>query len=118
MVLVEARVLCGDDSMLEIGRDLVQRNEFVSLAIGGVANLGLKAALHVHHGCRWVDPPGGQKQQCGKRPQKHHTDDKPSEKGSDETLPKGVLGGASGASVTFQNNRLGSVKRRFTHTYP
>jgi hypothetical protein len=29
MVLVEARVLCGDYSVLEIGRNLVERNEFV-----------------------------------------------------------------------------------------
>ena len=33
MVLVEVRVLCGDDSVLEIGRDLVEGNELVAFAI-------------------------------------------------------------------------------------
>jgi hypothetical protein len=46
----------------------------------------------VHRGCRWVDPPGGHKDQHGERPNKHHTDDKPSNKGSDGTLPKRSLG--------------------------
>jgi hypothetical protein len=39
-------------------------------------------ALDVHRGCRWVDPAGGHKGQRGKRPKKHHADDKPSKKGS------------------------------------
>jgi hypothetical protein len=30
MVLVEVRVLCGDYGVLEIGRDLAERNEFVA----------------------------------------------------------------------------------------
>jgi hypothetical protein len=63
MVLVEVRVLCGDYSVLEIGRDLVQRNEFVAFAIRRVVNPGLQAPLDVHRGCRWVDPPGGHKDQ-------------------------------------------------------
>jgi hypothetical protein len=46
----------------------------------------------VHRGCRWVDPPGGHKDQRGKRPNKHHADGKPSNKGSEETLPKRGLG--------------------------
>ena len=33
MVLVEARVLCGDDSVLEIGRDLTKGCEFVEFVI-------------------------------------------------------------------------------------
>src|SRR6516164_8666652 len=53
MVLVEARVFRGDDSMLEIGRDLAQRNEFVRR----VVNPSLQAALQVHRGGWWVDPP-------------------------------------------------------------
>jgi hypothetical protein len=78
MVLVEARVLRGDDSVLEIGRDLAERNEFVAFVIRRVVNPGLQAALDVHRGCRRVDPPGGHKDQRGKRPEKHHSDDKPS----------------------------------------
>jgi hypothetical protein len=92
MVLVEARVLCGDYSVLEIGRDLAERNEFVMFAIRLVVNPSLEAALHVHRGCRWVDPPDGHKNQRGKRPKKHHADDKPSQKGSEEASPNRGLG--------------------------
>jgi hypothetical protein len=46
----------------------------------------------VHRGCRWVDPPGGHKDQRGKRPNKHQADGKPPNKGSEETLPKRGLG--------------------------
>jgi hypothetical protein len=92
MVLVEVRVLCGDYSVLEIGRDFPQRNEFVAFAIRRVVNPGLQAALDVHRGCRWVDPPGGHKDQRGKRPKKHHSDDKPSNKGPEEARPKRGLG--------------------------
>jgi hypothetical protein len=88
MVLIEARVLSGDYSVLEIGRDLAERNEFVAFMIRHVVNPGLQAALGVHHGRRRVDPPGGHKDQCGKRPKKHHADDKPSNKGSEEARPK------------------------------
>src|SRR5579859_1714950 len=61
MMLVEARILRGDNSMLEIGRDLAQRNEFVSFAIRRVVNPGLQPALYVHRGGRRVDPPGNHK---------------------------------------------------------
>jgi len=78
MVLVKVRVLCGDYSVLQVGRDLAERNEFVALAIRRAVNPGLHAALHVHRGCWWVDPPCGHKNQHGKRPNKHDADDKPS----------------------------------------
>jgi hypothetical protein len=92
MVLVEVGVLCGDYSVLEIGRDLAERNEFVAFAIWRVVNPGLQAALDVYRGCRWVDPPGGYKDQRGKRPKKHYSDDKVSNQGSEETRPKHDLG--------------------------
>src|SRR5580658_8868803 len=92
MVLVEVRVLCGDYSVLEIRRDLVERNEFVAFAIRRVVKPGLQAALDVHCGRRRVDPPGGHEHQRGKRPKKHHADDKPSNKGSEEASPKRGLG--------------------------
>ena len=38
MVLVEVRVLCGDDSVLKIGRDLAERNELVPLLIRRAVN--------------------------------------------------------------------------------
>jgi hypothetical protein len=65
MVLVEVRVLCGDDSVLEVGRDLAEWNEFVAFAIGRVANPRLQAALDVHRGGWGVDPPGGDKDERG-----------------------------------------------------
>ena len=88
MMLVEARVFRGDDRMLKIGRDLAQRNEFVSFVIRRVVHPGLQAALHVHRGGRWVDPPGSHKDQRSQRPKKRHSDDKPSNEGSERTLPK------------------------------
>jgi hypothetical protein len=64
--------------MLEIERDLAERNEFVAFSIRRVVNPGLHAALHVHHGCRRVNPPRAHKSQRGKQPQKHHANDNPS----------------------------------------
>ena len=61
MMLVEARVFRGDDGMLEMERDLAERNEFVSFVIGRAVNPGLPAALHVDGGGGWVDPAGGDK---------------------------------------------------------
>jgi hypothetical protein len=40
-----------------------------------VVNPGLHAALDLHRGGWWVDPPGGDKQQCGKRPKKQRNDE-------------------------------------------
>ena len=88
MMLVEARVFRGDDRMLEIGRDLAQRNEFVSYVIRRVVNPRLQAALHVHRGGRWVDPPGSHKDQHRKRPKKRHSDEKPSNEGLESAFPK------------------------------
>jgi hypothetical protein len=48
MVLVEARVLRGDYSVLKIGRDLAERNESVAFVIRRVVNPCLQAALDVH----------------------------------------------------------------------
>jgi hypothetical protein len=75
MVLIETRVLSGDDSVLEIGRDLAERNEFVAFLIRRAMYPGLQAALDVHGGGRWVDPPGGHKKQHGKRPEKQRADE-------------------------------------------
>ena len=96
MVLVEARVFRCDYSVLEIGRDLAERNECVAFMIGSVVNPSLQSALHVHRGCRWVDPPAGQEDQHGKRPNKRHADDKRSNKRSEKTLAKPGLGGYVG----------------------
>jgi hypothetical protein len=58
-MLIEARVLRGDDSVLEVRRDLAERNEFVMCQVGLVVNESLEAALDMDRGCRWVDPAGG-----------------------------------------------------------
>ena len=92
MMLVEARVLRGDNSMLEIGRDMAQWNEFVSFVIRRMVSPGLQAALHVHRGARWVDPPGSHKDQYSKRPKKRPSDEKPSNEGSERDFPKRGLG--------------------------
>jgi hypothetical protein len=96
MVLVKARILRGDDSVLEIGRDLFERNEIVVFAIRFVVNPGLQAALDVQGGGRRVDPPCRHKSQRGKRPKKHYSEAKPSNKGSEEALPSRGLGGRVG----------------------
>jgi hypothetical protein len=59
-----------------------------------VVNPGLQVALDVHRGCRWIDQPGGQKNQRGKRPKKHDADGDPSDKGSEKTLAKRFPGAA------------------------
>src|ERR1700756_1272092 len=53
-VLIEARVLRGDDSVLEIGRDLAERNECVAFVVRLAVNPSMQAALDVHSGGRWV----------------------------------------------------------------
>ena len=70
MVLIEARVFRGDYGVLEIGRNLAERNKLVAFAIRGVVNPGLEAALDVHRGGRRVDPPRGQRDQRGQQPKK------------------------------------------------
>jgi hypothetical protein len=50
MVLLEARVLRGDYSVLEIGPDLAERNEFVAFVKRSVVNPGLQSALDVDRG--------------------------------------------------------------------
>jgi hypothetical protein len=66
---------------------LVQRDEFVSFVVWRVVNPGLQAALHMHRGGRWVDPPGSHKEQNSKRPKKHRSQEKPSSKGSESAFP-------------------------------
>jgi hypothetical protein len=70
---------------------LAERNEFVAFAIGSAVNPGLQVALDVDRSCRWVDPPGGRKDQRGKRPKKRHGYNKPSNEGSKEVIPTWVL---------------------------
>jgi hypothetical protein len=88
MMLVEARVFGCDDRVLEIERDLAERNEFGSLVIRRVVKPGLEAALHLHRGGRWVDPPGRDKEQHGERPKKGQSEEKPFNDGAERDFPK------------------------------
>ena len=92
MVLVEARVFRGDDSVLEIGRDLAERNECVAFVVGLVVNPGLQAPLNVNRGGRRVDPAGGHQGQRGKRPHEHDANEEPSNEGPKKMAPKRSLG--------------------------
>ena len=93
MVLVEARVLGGDDGVLEVGRDLAERNECVAFLIGLAVDQGLYTALDVQCGRGRVDPSGGHKGQRGKRPAKHESGEKPPDKGTeDASTARGLLG--------------------------
>ena len=62
MVLVEARIFRGNNSVLKIGRYLTERDKFVAFAIWRAVNPGLQATLDVHCSGRRIDPPGGQKE--------------------------------------------------------
>ena len=77
VMLVESGVLGGNDSVLEIGRDFPERNEFVAFVIWRAVNPGLQAALDMHRSGWRVDPAGGQKCQRGQAPKKHKADDEP-----------------------------------------
>lgn len=68
MVLVKARVLSGDDGVLKIGPDLVERDEVVPFAIGFVVPPGLQPAFDMHSSGWRVDPAGGQKQEREEQP--------------------------------------------------
>src|ERR1700722_20383557 len=92
MVLVEAGVLGGDYGVLEIGRDLAERNELAAFAIRRVAKPGLQMALDVDCGRRRVDPAGGHEGQRSERPKKRYADDKPSDQGTEEAPATRVLG--------------------------
>jgi hypothetical protein len=94
MMLIKALVFRGDDSMPEIGRDSVERNEFIAFVIRRVVNPGLQAALRVHRGGRRVDPSGSHKDQRRKRPKKRRPDEKPSNEGSEPAFPRRDLRGS------------------------
>ena len=86
MVLVEARVFCGDNGMLELKRDLAEWHKFVSFAISRAVNPCLHAALHVHRGGRRIDPPGSHQDQHGQRPNKRQSDENPSKDGPERDV--------------------------------
>jgi hypothetical protein len=95
MMLIEAPILRGHDRVLEIGRNLAERNKSVALVIRRAVNPGLHAALDVHSGCRRVNPPGGHKDQRIKRPDKCRGDEDPSNRGPEKTPPTWGSGGCT-----------------------
>ena len=86
MVLVEARVLGGDDGVLEVGRDLAQWNELVVLVVGLAVNEGLEAALDVDSGGGRVDESGGDESERGGEPGGDEAEADGEKDGADEGL--------------------------------
>ena len=93
VVLIETRVFCGDDGVLEIGRDLVDREEGVALAIRFAVHPGLHAAFDVDGGGGRVDPAEGEKGERGEGPDEDDAEGDPFEDGSGRELSRGSLGG-------------------------
>lgn len=65
VVLVEAGVFSGDDGVLEVGRDLAERDEAVAGVVGTMVDPGLEAALNVDGGGGRIDEAGGEERECG-----------------------------------------------------
>jgi hypothetical protein len=80
--------------------------------IGRAVNPGLQAALDVHGGCGRVDPPGGHKEQRGKRPKEDDDNEKPSNKRSKGGSERGSDGGSE---KTFPKRGFGVRVWAFSH---
>jgi hypothetical protein len=76
--------------VLDVGGDLVERNEFVLLVVWLAVDPGLHSTLDVHGGGRRIDPPRGYEGECGERPEKHENEDEPSKKQSKRESAMGV----------------------------
>ena len=87
VVVVETRILRGDDSVLEIWRDSIQRYELVAVVIGLAVNRGLQAAFDVD--CRGgrIDPAGEDQCERGQRPQQRQREAKPAQDRWKRDLP-------------------------------
>jgi hypothetical protein len=79
-MLIEARVLSGNDGVLEIGGDLIERKELVMLAIRCAVDQGLEAAFDVDGGRRRVDPAESYKGHRSQQPESCHGDGDPAER--------------------------------------
>jgi len=102
VMLIEARVFCGDYGVLEIGGDLFEGNEPVALVIRRVVNPGLHSALDVHYGCGWINPPHGNEDEHGKRPKQSETECKKESKGAKKAAPL--------ESFVSQDRLLGTIQ--------
>jgi hypothetical protein len=88
---VEAGILGGDDSVLEIQGNLIEWNEPVTFLIGIAVQPGLPLALTLHRCSRRVNPSRCHKQQHSQEPKKHQPGKDPYKSGSDEALAKWIL---------------------------
>ena len=103
MVLVEARVFSGDHGVLEVGRDLAQRNEVVVLVVGLAVNEGLHAPLHVDRGRGRVDPLRSDEGERGERPCSDEREAETEKKVRRRCFRRIGLRGALVLGGTFQN---------------
>ena len=69
MVLVKARIFRRHYGVLEIGRDLGERNEMVALLVGAILEPRLKLPLALYRGRGWIDPSRQQEQERGCEPE-------------------------------------------------
>ena len=88
MVLIEALIFGGDHRMLQIGRDLAERDEFVARVIGSGVTPGLKLALDLYRGRWWVDPAAEQKGERCEQPNSHRDDGEPLNEDAQKLLVK------------------------------
>src|SRR5690242_19365184 len=77
VVFIKASIFRGDNGMLEIERDLAQRDKFISLVVRRLMNPRLDMALNVNGCCRRIDPADGYNDQRAKGPSTEHPDDEP-----------------------------------------
>jgi hypothetical protein len=77
MVHVKARVFRGDDSVLQLGRNLAEGNELIVRLIRLVVNPGLEAALEVDGGGWRIDPAEGHEGERGEGPEQANGDERP-----------------------------------------
>jgi len=73
--------------VLEVWRDLAQRNEFIVFVVGLAVNKRLQAAFHVHGGSRRINPFGCDEGQRGERPRGDEAEAKTEKDESDTMLP-------------------------------
>ena len=110
VVLVEVGVFGGDDGVLEVGRDLAERNEFVALVVGLVMSPGLQAALDVDGGGGRIDPAEGRESERGEGPEKKYADEQALNEGT-EGMRAGLAFGGRGRGCGHASEYAGTRAR-------
>jgi len=88
MVLVEAGIFSSDDGVLEVGRDLRERNEAIALVIRNAVDQRLEVSLHVERGCWRIDPAESDEAEDRERPRKRKGDHEPQQNGAEPDGPE------------------------------